>query len=237
MSESPLDLQEPRTHAQGESESLHANATIDYKSEFVRKLIHLCSFSIPTIYYFISKQLALWILIPMYLAFLGVDLARFYSKPVRNWFYRWFGWLLRRHESDTVSIRLTGATNILFSAILCVVIFPKIITVNAFAILIVSDITSALFGRRFGRRKFFQKSLEGAIAFFVSAVVVVLLAPKVEGLALEYGIGVFAAAVGAVIEAASTKIDDNITVPLGIGCTMWALYALLLPALNINSLV
>lgn len=237
MSESPLDLQEPRTHAQGESESLHANATIDYKSEFVRKLIHLCSFSIPTIYYFISKQLALWILIPMYLAFLGVDLARFYSKPVRNWFHRWFGWLLRRHESDTVSIRLTGATNILFSAILCVVIFPKIITVNAFAILIVSDITSALFGRRFGRRKFFQKSLEGAIAFFVSAVVVVLLAPKVEGLALEYGIGVFAAAVGAVIEAASTKIDDNITVPLGIGCTMWALYALLLPALNINSLV
>ncbi len=237
MSESPLDLQEPRTHAQGESESLHANATIDYKSEFVRKLIHLCSFSIPTIYYFISKQLALWILIPMYLAFLGVDLARFYSKPVRNWFYRWFGWLLRRHESDTVSIRLTGATNILFSAILCVVIFPKIITVNAFAILIISDITSALFGRRFGRRRFFQKSLEGAIAFFVSATVVVLLAPKVEGLALEYGIGVFAAAVGAVIEAASTKIDDNITVPLGIGFTMWALYALLLPALNIYSLV
>ena len=133
----------------------------------------------------------------------------------------------------SIQKRFTGATNILFSAIVCVLIFPKIITVNAFAILIVSDITSALVGRRYGRRRFLQKSLVGATAFFVSAVIVVLLAPKVEGLALEYGIGIFAAAAGAVIESLSTKFDDNITVPLGIGLVMWALYAVLLPAVDL----
>jgi dolichol kinase len=237
MSEKPLDVQETPTHKASEPELLHAMATIDYKSEFIRKLIHLCSLSIPTIYFFISKQLALELLVPTFLAFFVVDLARFYHEPTQAWFYRSFGWLLRRHESDSKTKRLTGATNILLSAIVCVLIFPKIIAVNAFAILIISDITSALVGRRFGRRRFFQKSFEGALAFFVSAVVVVFLAPKVEGLALEYGIGIMAAGVGAVVEAASTKIDDNITVPLSVGFVLWALYALLLPTVNLYRLI
>jgi dolichol kinase len=237
MSETPVDSHEARAHKPSESELLQSKATIDYKSEFIRKSIHLCSLSIPTIYFFISKQLALELLVPLFLAFLLVDLARFYFKPVQDWFYRWFRWLLRKHEIDQGTKRLTGATNILFSAIVCVLLFPKIITVNAFAILIISDITSALFGRRFGRRRFFQKSLEGAMAFFVSALAVVFLAPKVQGLTLEYAIGVFAAAVGAVVEAASTKVDDNISVPLAIGLVMWALYALLLPGVNLYLLV
>jgi len=112
-------------------------------------------------------------------------------------------------------------------------LFPKIITVNAFAVLIISDSTAALFGRRFGRRKFLQKSLAGAVAFFCSAVIVVLVTPKIEGIALEYLIGIIGAAVGAVIESASTKFDDNISIPLGIGLVTWALYQWLLPAVNI----
>jgi dolichol kinase len=237
MSETPLDVQDAPTQKTRESELLHAAATIDYKSEFIRKLIHLCSLSIPTIYYFISRELALELLAPMFLAFLVVDLARFYHEPTQAWFYRWFGWLLRRHESDSKSKRLTGATNILFSAIVCVIIFPKIITVNAFAILIISDITSALVGRRFGRHRFFQKSLEGATGFFVSATVVVLLAPKVEGLPMEYVIGIIAAAAGAVTESLSTTVDDNISVPLAIGFVLWLLYTILLPTLNLYALI
>lgn len=237
MSESPVDSHEARAHNASESELLQSKATIDYKSEFIRKSIHLCSLSIPTTYFFISKQLALEILIPLFLVFFIIDLARFFHQPVQDWFYRWFRWLLRKHETDHSTKRLTGATNILFSAIVCVLLFPKILAINAFAILIISDITSALFGRRFGRRKFLGKSLEGAAAFFISAIVVVLLAPKIQGLAVEYLIGVFAAAAGAVVEAASTKVDDNISVPLAIGLVMWALYTLLLPAVNLYLLV
>lgn len=233
MSESPLDVDQVPTHAERESGHPESKATIDYKSELIRKSIHLCSLSIPVIYYFISKSFALSLLIPTFLAFFVVDLARFYHEPTRQWFFRWFGWLLRKHEADHGVRRLTGATNILFSAIICVLLFPKIITVNAFAILIISDITSALVGRRYGKKRFLQKTLVGATGFFVSAVIVVLVAPKVEGLPLEYGIGVLAAAAGAVIESLSTKIDDNISVPLGIGLVMWALYALLLPAVDL----
>ncbi len=237
MSETPLDVEKPPIHEKGESELLHAKATIDYKSEFIRKLIHLCSLSIPTIYFFISRELALELLTPMFLAFLLVDLARFYHEPTRAWFYRRFGWLLRRHEADSKLKRLTGATNILFSAIVCVLIFPKIIAVNAFAILIISDITSALVGRRFGKHRFFRKSLEGAAGFFVSAIVVVLLTPKVEGLPMEYVLGIIAAAAGAVTESLSATIDDNISVPLVIGFVLWTLYAYLLPEINLFALL
>lgn len=212
---------------------LEDNATIEYRHEVVRKAIHMCSLSIPIVYYFISKDTALLILIPLTTAFLVVDIARHYSEPVSRWFYSWFGWLLRKHEQDGSSKRLSGATNVLLSACFCVLVFPKVIAINAFAVLIVSDTTSALIGRRFGKRKFFHKSLEGSLAFFLSAVVVILLAPKIDRLPAEYLIGVAASAIGAVVEAVSSRVDDNISIPISIGLAMWVLYWLLLPSVDL----
>ena len=217
-------------------DALESTATIGYGAEMVRKSIHLVSLSIPVVYYFISRDLALWILVPITLAFLVVDLARYWSPAVARWFYQWFGWLLRRHEQDTRTRRLSGATNVLLSAVFCVAVFPKIVTVNAFAILIISDTTSALIGRRYGRHRFLAKSLEGTLSFFVSAVVVILVAPKIEGLTSEYLIGILAAAVGAVVEASRIPIDDNISIPVSIGAAIWLMYLVFLPSLNLFSL-
>ncbi len=216
-------------------ESLESNATIGYGAELVRKSIHLVSLSIPVVYYFIPRELALWILVPITLAFLVVDLARYAHPAIGRWFYRWFGWLLRRHEQNNRTLRLSGATNVLLSAVFCVAVFPKIITVNAFAILIISDTTSALVGRRYGSRRFLAKSLQGTAAFFLSAALVILVAPKFEGLAAEYLIGLVAAAVGAVVEASTIPIDDNITIPVSIGAVLWLLYVVFLPSINLFS--
>ena len=215
------------------ADDLHAAATIDYRSELVRKAIHLCSLSIPVIYSFITKDLALMLLVPVTAAFLIVDTARLYYPPVSRMFYRVFGWLLRRHEQDENAKRFNGATIVLLSAVLCVIVFPKLITVTAFAILIISDSTSALIGRRYGKRRFLRKSLAGATAFFLSAVVVVLVSPKAEGNVWEYAIGIVAAAVGAVVESGST-IDDNFSIPVSIGIMMWILYAVFLPGLDLS---
>ena len=212
---------------------LDHTATIVYKHEFVRKSIHLFSLSIPTIYYFISKQLALCLLVPMTAAFIIVDVARYYIPTVAQWFYKWFGWLLRRHETDINKKRLSGASNVLISALLCVILFPKVVAINAFTILIISDTTSALIGRRFGRHRFLAKSLEGSSAFFVSAILVILVAPKIDQLPMEYIIGFIAAAIGTVVEALPIKVDDNLSIPLSVGFSLWALYALFLPAINL----
>ncbi|HEX9614226.1 MAG TPA: dolichol kinase [Bacteroidota bacterium] len=216
-------------------EVLHQKATINYTSEVVRKSIHLCSLAIPVIYYHVSRETALYLLVPVAAAFFFTDIARYFLPAVGRWYYRTFGWLLRQHEQDHGSRRLTGASNILLSAVVCVALFPKMITINAFAILIISDTTSALIGRRFGKHPFLSKSLEGTLSFFFSAVAVVLLAPKIAGLPAEYAIWIAGAAAGALAEAAITRIDDNISVPITIGLVLWGLYTLFLPSLSLSS--
>ncbi len=208
---------------------------IDYRAEVIRKSIHLCSLSIPIIYYFISREQALLLLVPITAAFLTVDLLRHYNESAAKVFYGVFGWLLRSHEHDGKSKRLNGATHVLISATLCVLVFPKLITITAFAVLIISDSAAALVGRRFGRKKFLNKSVEGSAAFFVSALIVIAATPKISAGAGEYCIAIIAAAIGTVVEASSVGIDDNLSIPISIGTVMWVLYDLFYPSLNLHA--
>jgi dolichol kinase len=204
--------------------------TINYRDELVRKLIHLFSLLIPIIYYFIPRYNAIIIL--GILAFLAVviDLGRYFNPKVATIFYKIFGFILRKHEVDHKKKNLNGATYVLISALISVIIFPKVIFITAFSILIISDSMAAIIGRRFGKNPFLAKSLEGTLAFFISAIIVVFFTPKIEGSITEILIGIFAAAVGAIAENISFGFaDDNLSIPLSIGLTMWLLYMVFLP--------
>ncbi len=208
--------------------------SINYRNEVVRKLIHLCSLSIPIIYYFISKTSAVIILSIATLVALVIDLSRHFLPSAGKVFYSIFGFLLREHEVDTRKKNLNGATYVLISALICVIIFPKILFLTAFSILIVSDSLAALIGRKYGKHKFLSKSLEGTLTFFISAIIVVFFTPKVEGLFSEYLIGIAAAAIGAIVENISFGFaDDNLSIPISIGLSMWLLYILYLPNLQL----
>jgi dolichol kinase len=211
-------------------------ANIEYKAELARKGIHFTSLSIPIIYYFINRDTALEILVPITFAFLTVDLLRYYHAPTADVFYKVFRFMLRKHEQDEQAKRLNGATNVLIAATLCVVIFPKLIVLSAFSILIVSDSMAALIGRRFGKRRFLQKSLEGSTAFFFFAVLVIAVTPKIDYTFSEYLIGIIAAAAGTIVEASSWKIDDNLSVPISVGVVMWTLYFVFYPSLDLFSI-
>lgn len=209
--------------------------TISYRDELIRKLIHLCSLSIPTIYYFISREDALLILGILSFLALVIDLGRYKFPKFGEFFYKIFGFLLRKHEKDKIKKNLNGATYVLLSAFLGVLIFPKIIFVNAFAVLIISDTAAALIGRRYGSIKFLRKSLQGTLAFFISAMIVIIVAPKLDNNVLEYFIGFFAAMIGAIVENISNDlVDDNLSIPLTIGFLMWGLYLIFLPELSVN---
>lgn len=207
-----------------------------YTTELIRKGIHLTSLLIPVVYYFLSRQTALAVLLPLTLLFGVSDILRLLVPSVGRLYEHLFGFLLRPHEQQSRGRRLTGATYVLLSAMLCVWLFPKVIFLTAFAILIVSDTAAALFGRRFGRKPFLTKTLVGSTAFFISALVVVALAPKVEYLPAEYLIGFCAASVATVVEAAAMPVDDNLSLPIVTGTVMWALYALFLPAVDVARL-
>ncbi len=206
--------------------------TIDYKSELLRKSIHLLSLSIPIIYYFITRELALTVLIPITFYAVVIDFGRHFSPPLKKTFNSLFGFLLREHEIDSKKKNLSGASYVLIAALICIVLFPKVIFITAFSVLILSDIAAALVGRKFGKHKFLSKSLEGTIAFFFVASIVVVFTPKVNGSFLEYVIGIIAVAVGAISENISYGwADDNLTIPFSISLVMWILYHLIFPGM------
>jgi len=208
----------------------------EYSVEVIRKSVHLVSLSIPIVYYFVDKPMALTLVIPLMTVFLVIDLARYYNQSVEHFVHKYFGFMMRKREIDKKRKTLNGATYVLIAATICVLIFPKIITITSFSILIISDITSALVGRRFGKHRFIAKSLEGSSAFFFSAIIVVALTPKIEYHFAEYLIGVAAALVGTIAEALPADIDDNLSIPLSVGASLWLLYYLFLPALNVYKL-
>jgi dolichol kinase len=217
--------------------TLNDRETIGYKDELIRKLIHLTSLLIPVIYYFITRSTAATLLGVLAAIALIVDISRHFSPEIGKIFYKIFGFLLRRHEFDEVKKNLNGATYVLISAIIGVLIFPKIIFITAFSMLIIGDTMAALIGRKFGKHKFLFKSFEGTFAFFISSCIVVLFTPKVGYFTDEFIIGFAVAFVGAITENISFKyIDDNFSIPLAVGFTMWILYAIILPDLELTLL-
>jgi len=197
---------------------------ISFSNELIRKTIHIGSLSIPIIYYYVHRETALLILLPMTVFSLFIDVGRHYIPFIQKQVEILFDRILRPHERKAGL--LSGATYVLISALICVAIFPKLITVTAFAILIVSDSSSAIFGRKFGKHRFIDKSLEGTIAFILTAWIVVLISPKAGPMPIEYLIGAVAAVIGGIAEAssASLRMDDNFSVPVSIGFVMWGLY-------------
>ena len=212
-----------------QEKELDLNEQIPMKGEFTRKIIHILSLVIPIGYYYLPYSTALWILIPFTAFAFIIDYGRHFIPPI-NRFVNWaFGPILREHERDNSRKLLSGGTYVLISACICIIAFPKVIAITAFSILIISDTASALLAGNSGKNHFLDKSLEGTIAFILSAWIVVLLAPKVSGNIQEYVIGFAAAIIGGIFEAMSVRLrlDDNFSVPLSIGVFMWLAYYLL----------
>ncbi len=199
------------------------NKEISYKQEILRKSIHLFSLSFPIIYYFITRDLALKVLIPMTIIAVVLDLLSKRKGIANKIIYGIFGKMLRAHETEK-KFTLNGASWVLISATTCVLIFPKMLMITGFSILIISDISAALYGRRYGKHKFFDKSYEGSAAFVVSAIIVVAVIGWLTNAPLPYYvIGWIACFFGAWAEAASgwLRVDDNMSIPLSVGGIMW----------------
>lgn len=221
-------------HLEQETEPPKMYIEDNFRAEIARKLFHLTSLAFPLIYFFISRQLALQILIPITLAILFMDIAKNFHRPSAEFFYRTFAYILRRYERSAQIKDLNGVTCFFIAATFCTLVFPKYITILSFLILTFSDTASALIGRRFGRTKIKGRSVEGGVAFVIAALIIVLLTPKIEYRFGEYLIGSIAAVAGAVTEIlAGDKINDNILIPIMVGATLWFFYFLIYPSMNL----
>ena len=195
---------------------------IPYSQEILRKGIHLTSLSIPVGYYFVTQEIALSIILPVMVLTVVIDVMSKKNNTIHYWLHKIFGKMLRPHEfKENV---LNGASWVLISAAITILLFPKILAVTGFAILIISDTTAALYGRKYGKIPLFNKSLEGTLAFIVSAlVVIIIVAINVNAPWTFYLFGFFGAIVSALFEVSSKhlKIDDNLTIPISFCLFMW----------------
>jgi dolichol kinase len=200
------------------------NKNISFQDEILRKSIHMLSLLIPILYTYLSKDTAALVLVFMAIFAVIFDVSSKLIPFVGNFYFKIFGFMLRKHERKTKEIYLNGASWVLIGAFITVFIFPKIIAITALTILVISDLSAALIGRKFGKTPFFDKSLEGTITFFITGSIIILYLGYFFMLPVTYYIfGFLAAAFSAIVEAGSNflKMDDNLSIPLSIGIVMW----------------
>ena len=166
------------------------------------------------------------ILAPLAALALALDVARVRSRSIRDFLHRWFVWLMRPEEVPPFggSITFNGATMMCTSAALCAALFPAGVAAAALAMLMVGDGAAAVIGRRFGRHRWpgTPKSVEGSLAYAVTAFGIGLAVVAWPGAELGLVPCAVGAVSGAIVEALPLPVNDNLRVPLLTGLAMLA---------------
>lgn len=200
------------------------NHQIGLKNELYRKAIHLSSVVIPILYYFVDKNILLFLVGLGTVFMILLDLARKVFPKVNDFYVKVMGFVLRKYETDVKKHFFTGGTFYAIGFFLTLLLFKREIAAPAIMIMIICDTLAALVGKKFGKHSLWNKTYEGSITFFLSGVVIILITPKVTANYLEYVIALIALAVVTVIEALPFELDDNVSIPVSFGL----IYSLLL---------
>lgn len=188
------------------------NNDISIKIELIRKLNHLLIAILPISYLFIAKNLLLSFLIPICSVIILIDYFRHKNEIIAKIFNLIFSKILRDHEKN----KLCGASYFSIAAIIIFAFCPKIIAINAFLILAISDSFAAIIGKKINSKAFFEKSLAGSIAFFITGFIAIAITGLIfQDNILYYIFAAIALYATTIIEARPSllKLDDNLTIP------------------------
>ena len=156
---------------------LHIDVNKSFKKELYRKLIHLSSLWIPALIYFVKPEISISI---FSIIFVGDVILEYGNYKKWHWARRTFGLLfyraLRNKELKRSHLQLSGGAYVMLAAIACTLLFPSNIAVVAMSVMLISDTCAALFGKAYGMRRLYKnKSLEGTAAFFISALIIMMI--------------------------------------------------------------
>lgn len=193
------------------------NHQIGLKNEMLRKAIHLSSVIIPISYYFLEKNILLIVVSIGTIFMILLDIFRKIFPAVNEFYIKVMGIVLRKYEVDVKKHFLTGGTYYAIGIFLAILLFKREVASAAILIMIICDTFAALVGKKFGKRNFWNKTVEGSVTFFILGVVIVLLTPKVTTNFIEYIYAFFALIITTIIEALPFEFDDNITIPISFG--------------------
>lgn len=200
------------------SKELEARVPKEYRHEVYRKGIHLSSLWIPALIYFSNTIIATCVFL---LALIGEICLEYGNYKKWKWarilFMLPFMAVLRNSERQHKRFNLTGGVYILASSLICTLLFSPVIAAIALTVMLISDTLAALVGKAIGQRKIYQnKTLEGTVAFFVSALLIMMLFNPLFTFTYVSVIACFAAVFMELFES-WFELDDNFSIPLVIG--------------------
>jgi dolichol kinase len=181
----------------------------EFVLEILRKSVHLVSILIVLIYEFYGKEAILWVLMLFLVTVLVLDYFRI-EHGIRIPF---FHIMYRKSESD----RFGGHIFFALGAISVISLCSREIAYSAILMATFGDLTAALIGKFYGKKRVFQKifkndkSIEGSaseflIDFFIGLLI---LGNPIVSLVMAF--------LATLTETAVNKIDDNLIVPVFAG--------------------
>ena len=185
------------------------------RNVLIREAIHIGGFLVPVICTLLIAPIIMANLIFMVtMVYMASETLRMFGLkvPLIDLFTRTAAGRGEYHEFVTAPIFYA------FGIILALLLFHKPAGYVAITVLTLGDGFASLAGRRFGRRKIGlnkNKSLEGSLAFFISAFVGALVFTDPFR-------AVLAAAVGTIVEILPLPVNDNLTIPLFTGLALTA---------------
>jgi len=186
----------------------------------MRKVFHVfTSSAIPLFYWFLpffdtareGRAFILIVLSSAFVLFFLFDGLRLLFPPLNRYVMRYFSLLIRQSEEK----RFTGATFTCLSFLIVVFFFSREIAVTAMLFLSLGDTAAEIAGKNWGRKKYFGRSLEGMVGFFIAAFPLAWLVLQ------DWRVAFLGAVTGALIEFFSFRIDDNLTVPALSAASIW----------------
>ena len=194
--------------------------SIPYRQEVLRKMVHLSSIWMPVALFYLPRMFNVVMFGTFAVLNVLIEIAVFRGVPyVTPLYKKLFGKMAR--ESKPGEFRFSGAPPMYASACLTALCFSNRVASCAFAILILSDTSAALIGRKWGRHRFsIGKSLEGSLAFLLTGWIIAACYCAAGGLTGgTVAVWLAGVALSCIAEFFNEQIplDDNFTIPLLFG--------------------
>ena len=167
---------------------------------------------LPIIYYFYGKKPILIFAGVLALSFIFVDLFRFGFKKFNIF-------LLKNLFIKEKEVRVFSSMSFfLLACFIAFLVFSKPVAILAITFLTFGDLFAKFCHPLYGQRGFFQKTLEGMLAYFVGCLIFGFI--FIQFLDFPFLILFIGALVASITESLPIGIDDNFTVALVSGAVM-----------------
>ena len=180
------------------------------RSELFRKCIHLSCILFPLLYLFWLEKEQIVILCGLITCgFIAGEVLRYRTDFGKKLFKIIFTPLLREGEKNKT---ITGATWLFMAQTAAFMLYSKKIAIAAVLILIIADSLAAIIGKRYGNKRFFDKTLIGSLVFYGCTVVILItVIPEIAFWAPLIALPV------TFLEAYRFPVNDNLLIPLFTG--------------------